>query len=289
MPQVDLVSACAGGGTDRKIACESQADDGFNSGDIKEIPGDDGIDSGDIEIAAPTDLPPESFWLSKDSEIDWFERNAYFERKESTKGAIPNSGSLPNPNSNSYSQSQRFSKSKASIIGLPKGQKTAYAESKRRAGNKPGIIRLFPPKRTGSVGKPVAEPSSPKVSCIGRVRSKHRRRRSSSRNENPIERSRSDRENRKPGFYSRFLAMFTSAGKKAGKERNREPPSGPAKIVKATRSCEIPLGSGQPGLGAMNRFASGRRSASWGAQEISAAVSESLSREVGRVGPRARN
>ncbi|KAL9659822.1 hypothetical protein QQ045_024631 [Rhodiola kirilowii] len=45
---------------------------------------------------------PESFWLSKDAELDWFDRNAFLDRKDSTK---------TNQNHNSVSNSsQRFSR-----------------------------------------------------------------------------------------------------------------------------------------------------------------------------------
>lgn len=296
MPQVDLetlVSACAGGGTDRKIACETLAeDDGAGAGDDNE-------DSDDVEEKeVTTDVPPESFWLSKDAEFDWFDRNAFLERKESTKGINPNPTTHPSSNSGS----QRFLKTKASIIGLPKGQKTTYAESKRRTSSKPANIRLFPPRRTESMGKPVAEPSSPKVSCMGRVRSKRRRRRSSSKREKPVERSRSGRENRKLGFYSRLVSMFLSdrdhkpaktAGKKVEKEQKGERQAPVKKSVKAKKSREIPVSTEPvaepPGLGGMNRFASGRRSTSWGADEISAVISETFDTDAPRVGPKARN
>nr|GMD78460.1 Calcium/calmodulin-dependent protein kinase [Ipomoea batatas] len=262
MPQVDLetlVSACAGGGADRKIACETLAVDG--AADDK----DDSDDEIEEKEVIPVDFPPESFWLSKDAEYDWFDRNAFLERKESTKGINPNpTTTTTHPSSNSGSQ--RFLKPKASIIGLPKTQKTAYAESKRRTCNKPANIRLFPPRRTESMGKPVAEPSSPKVSCMGRVRSKRRRRRSSSKREKPVERSRSGRENRKLGFYSRFVSMFMSdrnhkPAKKVEKERKGEPPVPARKSVKTKKAREIPISTEPvaepPGLGSMNRRYSG--------------------------------
>ncbi|XP_031104394.1 uncharacterized protein LOC116007840 [Ipomoea triloba] len=294
MPQVDLetlVSACAGGGADRKIACETLAVDG--AADDK----DDSDDEIEEKEVIPVDFPPESFWLSKDAEYDWFDRNAFLERKESTKGINPNpTTTTTHPSSNSGSQ--RFLKPKASIIGLPKTQKTAYAESKRRTCNKPANIRLFPPRRTESMGKPVAEPSSPKVSCMGRVRSKRRRRRSSSKREKPVERSRSGRENRKLGFYSRFVSMFMSdrnhkPAKKVEKERKGEPPVPARKSVKTKKAREIQISTEPvaepPGLGSMNRFASGRRSQSWGADEISAVISETFDTDATRVGPKARN
>lgn len=289
MPQVDLetlVTACAGGGNDRKIACETLADDDPPQNDL--VP-----DEEDAAAEPPPDFPPESFWLSKDAEYDWFDRNAFYERKESTKG---NTNQPVNPNSNS--NSQRFSvslKSKASIFGLPKTQKTAFVESKRRACTKPANIRLFPKRSESSVGKPtapVAEPGSPKVSCMGRVRSKRGRRRSNSlrRNEKPPKTS---GEKTKTGLYSKVMSLFRS---KTGKKK--PPRSGSRRVMEilmeepvdvepqrksvSVRVREIPVSSepgvDPPGLGGMTRFASGRRSGSWTAEDLNQAE---LDRQAG--------
>ncbi|KAJ8532707.1 hypothetical protein K7X08_015596 [Anisodus acutangulus] len=212
MTQVDLetlVSACAGGGNDRKVACETLAGGGG------EKPVKDDLDDEEKQPELPPDFPPESFWLSKDAEFDWFDRNAFLDRKQSTKGIGPNTTNL-NPGSNS--SSQRFSstlKTKASIIGFPNTQKSSYVDSKRRT-CKPANIRLFPAKRSESTLKAassVNEPSSPNVSCMGRVRSKRGRRRplekKSKKIENKsLERSRS--RSSKTGFCSRLLSIFRS-------------------------------------------------------------------------------
>ncbi|KAL0344793.1 UNVERIFIED_CONTAM: hypothetical protein Sradi_4310600 [Sesamum radiatum] len=256
MPQVDLetlVSACAGGGNDRKIACETLAgggaDDDAPKNDV--IPGDyAGVDP---------DFPPESFWLSKDAEYDWFDRNAFYERKDSTKGnSNSNSTNLSqsiNPSSNS--NSQRFSvKSKASIIGLPKTQKATFVDSKRRT-CKSANIRLFP-KRSGSAGKsavPVAEPGSPKVSCMGRVRSKRGRRRSK-------------KGHRKPP---------RSGSRKTAEVLEEEPVVvEPQRESVSPKARGIPAGgetvAEPPSLGGVKRFASGRRTG----DEFSEAISGSV-------------
>ncbi|MFS7907178.1 putative calcium/calmodulin-dependent protein kinase [Helianthus anomalus] len=107
------------------------------------------------------------FLVKSDSEFDWFDRNAFLERKESTKG---------NSKTASYSRSnsQKFSvslKSKPAIIGLPKTQQNTHVDSNRRQ-CKLATVRMFP-KRSASGGRTtVTEPSSPKVLCIRRVRSK---------------------------------------------------------------------------------------------------------------------
>ncbi|CAN4117297.1 unnamed protein product [Withania somnifera] len=291
MPQVDLetlVSACAGGGTtDRKVACETLAS--VTVSGEKPVKDDEN----------PPDFPPESFWLSKDAEFDWFGRNAFLDRKQSTKGNIgSNTTSL---NSGSNSSSQRLTsalKSKASIIGFPKTQKASYVDSKRRT-CKPANIRLFPAKRSESTLKGAAtaiEPSSPKVSCMGRVRSKRRSRsrRSSEKGKKfekkSLDRSRSSRskstgEKRKSGFCSRLFSIFRS------NRRNRKPVRSStdkeidsrstevaAKLMRKSKSVSIGTsrtepGFGEPvGLGGMKRLASGRRSESWGGDEINGVV-----------------
>ncbi|KAL2229303.1 uncharacterized protein LOC105161756 [Sesamum indicum] len=288
MPQVDLetlVSACAGGGNDRKIACETLADGGADD----DAPQNDVI-PGDYAVVEP-DLPPESFWLSKDAEYDWFDRNAFYERKDSTKGNSNSTNLSQSINPSSNSNSQRFSvKSKASIIGLPKTQKATFVDSKRRT-CKSANIRLFP-KRSGSAGKstvPVAEPGSPKVSCMGRVRSKRGRRRSNSvkRKEKPTEKLRSGGEKQRSGFYSKVINMFRS------KKGHRKPVrSGSRKTVEvleeepvvvepqresvSPKARGIPAGgdtvADPPSLGGVKRFASGRRTGDEFSQAISGSV-----------------
>lgn len=296
MPQVDLetlVSVCAGGAVDRKITCVTLADTGTGATEEQGLPGkDEHIPVEDV----PPDFPPESFWLSKDAEFDWFDRNAFLERKESTKGGIAvSSNSNPAPSSNS--NSQRFSmnlKSKASIIGLPKTQKPNFIDCKRR-NNKPANVQLFP-KRSQSAGKSalgMVEPSSPKVSCMGRVRSKRSRRRSaehSRKKEKSVGRSRSDdHEKRRKGLYSRVLSMFGGRrDKKTGRSRSDKVQVQESTTVEeeaprrsaAFKMREFPIGTEPaiepPALGGMKKFASGRRSGSWSTDDFDVALSDSL-------------
>ncbi|KAK4348354.1 hypothetical protein RND71_031109 [Anisodus tanguticus] len=281
MPQVDLetlVSACARGGNDRKVACETLAS-GAGEKTVK-----DNLDDEEKQPELPPDFPPESFWLSKDAEFDWFDRNAFLDRKQSTKGIGPNTTNL-NQGSNSNSNSQRFSstlKTKASIIGFPNTQKSSYVDSKRRT-CKPANIRLFPAKRSESTLKAAAsanEPSSPKVSCMGRVRSKRGRRRSSGgkskKFENKsLERSRS---RSKTGFCSRLLSIFRSNKKPVRSSTDKamgsrvEEPVKPLRKSKSGRIGKPTVFVEPTGLGGMKRFASGRKSESWGGDEIDGVV-----------------
>ncbi|CAK9188135.1 unnamed protein product [Ilex paraguariensis] len=294
MPQVDLetlVSVYGGGNSDSKITCETLADSSDNLPEYQEVP--------DAVADVPPDFPPESFWLSKDAEFDWFDRNAFYERKESTKGNSNSTNLNPNVHPGSNSNSQRFSlnlKSKASIIGLPKTQKASYVDVKRR-NCKPPNIKLFP-KRSESLGKSAAtEPSSPKVSCMGRVRSKRGRRRSSGsvkKKEKAVEKSRIGEDKRKTGFYSRLIAMF-KAGKhrktavRTGFERKEQTMESPARksltVKHRDNSVSAEPVAEPPGLGGMMRFASGRRSESWSVEEVDVANTDSLDLER-RVGNR---
>uniref|UniRef100_A0A0V0H4G1 Putative ovule protein n=1 Tax=Solanum chacoense TaxID=4108 RepID=A0A0V0H4G1_SOLCH len=101
MTQVDLESLVptnSGGSNDRKIVCETLAKAAGVKLEKNDIPDD--------EKELPPDFPPESFCLSKDAELDWFDRNAVLERKESAKGNSSHGTNVtsnlhPNLNSNS--------------------------------------------------------------------------------------------------------------------------------------------------------------------------------------------
>ncbi|XP_073151929.1 uncharacterized protein [Henckelia pumila] len=245
MPQVDietLVSACAGGGgNDRKISCETLAEDTSADGEAADCAAD-----------VTPDLPSGSFWLSKDAEYDWFDRT----RKESTKGYANNSS----PNRNLNPSSQKLSAklmSKASILRLPKAQ----VDTKRRT-CKPVNIRLFPNRFASSVS--VTEPGSPKVSCMGRVRSKRCRRRSRRGEIKPVEKE-------KTGLYSRIMSMFRfrKGVRKPGSRKvmeavEEEPAAAAVELEPPRKSMSVKVLDGErvaepPGLGGMKRFSSGRR------------------------------
>ncbi|XVE75958.1 hypothetical protein DITRI_Ditri12bG0134100 [Diplodiscus trichospermus] len=269
-----LVYVCAGGPCDNKILNDTLATTGGNPEDHLQSAEKDGQE----EI--PPDFPPESFWLSKDAELDWFDRNAFYERKDSQKGnSVSNSTNL-NPNLNSNSNSQRFlpRKPKASIIGLPKPQKSCFVETKNRKNTKLGNTRLFP-KRSSSVKSdpPVAEPSSPKVSCMGRVRSKRDRNRRLKKNRQKSSEVQTVKEKatrKRSGFFSSFRAIFRSNWK--GREshaltvspspprnsdiRSRLPPDDRDAISMEHEIAENFPAIEPVSLGGMKRFASGRRS-----------------------------
>lgn len=237
MPQVDLVSfRVAGGDTDELTEDHDQPD-----------------------------LPPESFWLSKDAEYDWFDRNAFYDRNNSTKG---NSNTNPkNLNSGSHRFSNNVFKSRPSVIGLPKTQKTSYmvdATAKRKAASNMNI-RLFPPKQSESIVKSMAaEPSSPKVSCMGRVRSKRGRRRQKSGNE-AAERPPEIVRRRRTGIFRCCCCVDVFRAIRRSKQavgiielQSAESP--PRKSRVTEKAIDGRAAAEPPGLGGMTRFASGRRS-----------------------------
>ncbi|GMJ13914.1 hypothetical protein like AT3G52710 [Hibiscus trionum] len=260
MPQGNLetlVSACA---CDTKIVCETLAIT-------------DGTAEKPLEEEIPPDFPPESFLLSKDAELDWVDSNAFYERKNSQKrNSFSNSTNL-NPSLNSVPNSQRFSlrKTKPSILGLPKLQKS-LVDSKNRKNTKPENSRLFP-KRSGSVKSDphVVEPSSPKVSCMGRVRSKRERNRRLKKNGQRsagVETVKKKTTRTGSGFFSSFRAIFRSNGKARGLHALPATVSPPRDSDIRSR---LPAGdgdateteiaeSGPVNIGGMKRFASGRRS-----------------------------
>ncbi|XP_030548548.2 uncharacterized protein LOC115753858 [Rhodamnia argentea] len=264
MPQVDLEAL--GSACDGKISCET-------------VPGGGGGGRGD----APEDggsrreeAPPDSFLLSKDAEFDWFDRNAFYERRDSAKAnsnspAVASNPILNSPtNSNSRRSSTNF-KSKASFLSLPKPQNSRFVDAKSRRPCKAGGNAGFFPKRSGSVGKsdPLAvEPSSPKVSCMGRVKSKkeaNRRRRCGE----PAGRSRTR-------LFASLRAMFEPGCRKrrsvlADVAQTESRSSRDARKHLAARDGDAPPSDsparksvtegGEPsGLVGMKRFTSGRRS-----------------------------
>ncbi|CAA7019180.1 unnamed protein product [Microthlaspi erraticum] len=298
MPEVDLetlVSSVCAGGSDRKIACVTLAD---GDGD-EDSAHDTMIRPVFVSATSPIDFPPESYSLSKEAQLEWFNENAFFERKESQKGNSSSSAPVSNPNSNPNSipksSSQRISlKSKTSIIRLPKPQKTYFNEVNKRRNCRIATTMMIP-KRIGSRLKSdpsLSEPSSPKVSCIGRVRSKRDRSRRMQRQKSGRTNSFKDKPVRvkKPGFLASFRAIFRtgggckdlSASGAHAPQRDATPPR-----VSARRSSDIrgrlppgdvgkfspqrnSTGSRRsvdgdepviPGLGGMTRFTSGRRRA----------------------------
>ncbi|CAA0829660.1 Unknown protein [Striga hermonthica] len=221
--------------------------------------------------ASEPDFPPESFWLPKDAEHDWFDRNAVYERKDSTRGNS-NPNSAINPSMNGSNSQRSSAKSKASIIGLPRTQKAAFADPRWRT-CKAANAGLFPNREKATVTE--AEPGSPKVSCMGRVRSMSGRRRA-----NPpgtegktAEKSGIGGGERRSGSCADVMRVFclkngsrrpfrSGSGKVVeGPEEEEEPPRRSA----IWEQREIPAGGERagdtPGLGGMVRFKSGRRSA----------------------------
>ncbi|KAG2287097.1 hypothetical protein Bca52824_046701 [Brassica carinata] len=222
--------------------------------------------------ASPIDFPPESYSLSKEAQLEWFNENAFFERKESQKG-----NSFPAQSTNTNSSSQMISlKSKTSVIRLPKPQKTCFNEVKKRRNCR--IARtLMIPKRFGSLLKSdpsLSEPGSPKVSCIGR---RQKSVRTDSLKDKPVM-------VKKPGFFASVRAIFRTGGgcksltasgvhapykeaiapsRRSSDIRGRLPPeedekSSPPRMSTGSRKYidgEEPV---LPGLGGMTRFTSGR-------------------------------
>ncbi|KAI3682412.1 hypothetical protein L1987_82382 [Smallanthus sonchifolius] len=256
------------GDGDRKIDCETLEEEHDKAPADHDIP------------YCSEFVPPESFWLSKDSEFDWFDRNAFLERKESTK-CNSNSKNLNPSGTGSYSRSnsQKFSvnlKSKPAIIGLPKTQRNTHVDSNRRQ-CRPANVRMFPKRSSSSGRTTVTEPSSPKVSCIGRVRSKRcpaRRRSSASSTQpaKPVIQQEKISKGQKTGLISRITSLFRSDGHRRRKgnkssvkvnEHSENSYSRKNSVTVNPVNSEPASPPDPPALGGMNRFTSGRRSVTW--------------------------
>ncbi|KAF6171924.1 hypothetical protein GIB67_011821 [Kingdonia uniflora] len=239
----------------------------------------------------PPDFPAESFYLPKENEFDWFDKHAFIKRNESTKGNNYLDSSITTPTasnlSSTISTSRRFSK--ASIIGLPKTQKPCYIirSQRRNPNNKPGKVKFFP-KRSRSnrnSGVLLTEPTSPKVSCMGRVRSKKER--SRHRLKSKLQRNRSHdkssaavkttsvkpEKNGKNGFWSNIKSMLHLGRRHRRKIQtvDIDDPSlfteyspSRASVTSETRWSTVSDSAAEPPrLGGLVRFASGRRTDAW--------------------------
>ena len=141
------------------------------------------------------------------------------------------------------------------------------------------------PKRSDSIGKEpavvsMAEPSSPKVSCLGRVRSKRcRSRRKSieptSEPETPFSQDQTTIQVHKSGFISCINSLFRSdccSSTKTNKSTLRLKEPSDISISASRRNnltCkqfnhEQETPADRPSVGGVTRFPSGRRSESWG-------------------------
>ncbi|CAK9180653.1 unnamed protein product [Ilex paraguariensis] len=179
-------------------------------------------------LEIPLDLPPDSFWVPKEQELDWINHNAFIERKGSIKAVLSQ-----NFNSNSILSPQRSlsmnHKSKASIFGLPKAQKYCPVDVNLRRKCKEGKVRLVrsrsePDRKWLEQG---TEPGSPRVSCMGKVGSKRGK-------------------GKRTGFWSRVKVVIWT-----GFLTNRVVSKGSAELVEP----EI----GPDTLVELKRFESGRR------------------------------
>lgn len=142
--------------------------------------------------------PPESFWLSKDSERDWFDQNAAMQRKTSMKFAF--SGKANNKNFKTVSHDNQ----NRTLFSIPKTRKSFPGDGRVNKGVKPKSrftrSRSEPGRKT--LKQMVSEPGSPKVSCTGRVR-----------------RSKSKKESRtiRTGFWKKVrAALKIRSGEKGG-------------------------------------------------------------------------
>ncbi|KAI3974761.1 hypothetical protein MKX01_037557 [Papaver californicum] len=238
------------------------------------------------------DCPPNSINLKKEEELDWLSKTGgLFERNHSTK---PSPSRSISHSRSSSSASQRFFtnlKLKASIIGLPKPQSSCFVAGGRRncKSTVPTKSRLFFPKRSRSKSSssvlPSSEPSSPKVSCIGRVRStkesfvaKSRifKFRNSIRSVDDESKknspSSSSSKPQKTGFWSNLRSVFRIGGKKKNlssvdSKKNSKSPSEKVAVVGELKN-KGPAVSEPPTLGGLKRFTSGRKSESWGGSEL---------------------
>ncbi|XP_065041356.1 uncharacterized protein LOC135675023 [Musa acuminata AAA Group] len=186
-------------------------------------------------------LPPESFQVPIGGDgIDWTDLNAVFDRDDSTKGSTNPKSANANPKSRSISERSSASlKANPAVLGLPSAIGTPGFTGRASRRQRPPSGRIFPKKGARSGRESAADPGSPKVSCFGKVLS--------------------DRERRKQGRSWRWASCFEAMCRLGDERRRGSPPS-----AANAGGAFLPV---EAGLGAMRRFASGRRSATWGEEE----------------------
>ncbi|KAL5204559.1 hypothetical protein ABZP36_009430 [Zizania latifolia] len=218
--------------------------------------------------------PPESTRLRIGEDVAWTDVGGVYDRDDSLKENTNPKCLLknhPGHNGNGNGASQRFSgnlkPTAAPIIGIS-------GKLGQGGGRKHHPPAMFPKKaKTGGGGRipktavPEHEPSSPKVSCIGKVLSDR-------------ERARRGRVPRSPpgmrpgsGCCPVFGSLFrrSHSRKNAVECVDQSPPPPPPAAARPTEAKEMEETSESPpalapALGGMRRFASGRRAAEWAAE-----------------------
>lgn len=248
MPQVDLETlVCGGAGTgtgDGKVSCETL-----------------------ILSDQDPNFPPESIRFSiQDLPFEYLAGAAAsvtYDRDDSAKESTNPKSQYHNPNPNpstTRSGSQRYSsanlKANGPIIGLPNKIKHVTLTCSRPRPQTSS--RIFPKKKTGAKsGVPAYEPTSPKVSCFGKVLSDRER--------YPHRRRSPD-----PKCWAPLAALFSCGGREKTVEERDDVARGNIPLKRRNVALDDddvevgPAAAEAPGIGGMKRFASGRRAASWG-------------------------
>jgi|UniRef100_A0ACD5W7F0 hypothetical protein len=233
--------------------------------------------------------PPDSTRMRIGDDIAWVDVGGVYDRDDSLKENTNPKCLLKNHNPAAPGQhhhhhgggggggsSQRFSgnlkPTAAPIIGL--SGKLGQGGGGRRTHQHPPA--MFPKEaKTGGGGRnprpavPEDEPSSPKVSCIGKVLSERERAR---RRPRPPP---SEKTPRRPpgggccpgfGFLMRRSRSRKSAVESVDWSPPPQPPASRRREAKAFETTEEAAPAPAPGLAGVMRFASGRRPADWAAE-----------------------
>ncbi|RWW49168.1 hypothetical protein BHE74_00044704 [Ensete ventricosum] len=253
MPQMKDLEALVCGG-DTKVACETQ------------------IGAPPLPLPDDHDLPPESIVVRVGRGRDPFWAEFNYERDDSTKGSTNPKAQAQQQhakfNSKHRSNSQRLSgglQGKPPIIGIP-GKIQNHSGHLGRSVRCPANGRIFPkkPPRPGGGGGggrksavPDEDPGSPKVSCIGKVLSERERDRCRRQRRLSPSEEEEDKVGRveSSGCWASLSAVICCG------DRERQAGSVTGQTTKADSPAKT--AAEPPGIGAMRRFASGRRTESW--------------------------
>ncbi|PWA72424.1 hypothetical protein CTI12_AA253790 [Artemisia annua] len=142
----------------------------LNEFDHEEIVLDTDPDPGGVTVIENN--PPDSFWVSNNKVNDWLNQHTFIERKASVKLVQVSRKTDPTQTRSSQRSVSFNQKPQTTIIGFR--QKPGHVnEGKAKPNDRPDSFRLFKNRSLPgkSSGLQLTEPKSPRVSCIGRVRS----------------------------------------------------------------------------------------------------------------------
>ncbi|GAA0175682.1 hypothetical protein LIER_41958 [Lithospermum erythrorhizon] len=211
------------------------------------------LDYSSSQAAHIIDLPPDSYWVPKEDEKDWFDQNAIISRSSSRKlsftGCPTHHVHQENLTPHRSSLSYNYTSSKAPFIGLPVGHQKPYLPSGHHRHHKAVERRTNNPYFLRSRSEPgsklvlqVTEPASPQVNCLGKVGTKK------------------EKVEKKTGLWQNITTVFKTGFNKSHLISSTTPVSHCDLVINKERTGPVEEQPQQQSLAGLMRLRSGRRS-----------------------------